>query len=224
LIAVISRRSLTNRADAEAILQMVGQRAASELERLDIEAELQESDLRFRHLLQSVPNVAVQGYGADGTTLYWNDASEHLYGYTAQEALGRNLVELIIPPEMRDVVKQLIRQMAETGQQIPAAEVSLMRKDGSRVDVFSSHATVQIPGQPLALFCIDIDITERKAAEAQRAEAFVALQQEKDELKRWQSLTVGRELKMVELKKEVNTLLKQAGQPEAYKIVEGKIE
>jgi PAS domain S-box-containing protein len=130
------------------------------------EEALRESDLRFRHLLQHVPNVAVQGYGPDGTTLYWNDASERLYGYTAQEALGRNLVGLIIPPEMRAVVTQLIRQMAETGQQIPAAEVSLMRKDGSRVSVFSSHATVQIPGQPLALFCMDIDITEHKRAEA----------------------------------------------------------
>ena len=134
-------------------------------ERKDSETALQESDLRFRHLLQSVPNVAVQGYGPDGTTFYWNESSERLYGYTAQEAIGRNLVELIIPPEMRGVVRQLIQQMAETGQQIPAAEVSLLRKDGSRVDVFSSHATVQIPGQPRALFCIDIDITERKQAE-----------------------------------------------------------
>jgi PAS domain S-box-containing protein len=135
-------------------------------ERKDSETALQESDLRFRHLLQSVPNVAVQGYGPDGTTFYWNESSERLYGYTAQEAIGRNLVELIIPPEMRGVVRQLIQQMAETGQQIPAAEVSLLHKDGSRVDVFSSHATVQIPGQPRALFRIDIDITERKQAEA----------------------------------------------------------
>ncbi len=130
------------------------------------EKALRESEARFRHLLQSVPSVAVQGYGPDGTTRYWNEASEHLYGYTAQEALGRNLIDLIIPPEMRGEVKQLIQQMAETGQQIPASEVSLMRKDGSRVYVFSSHATVQMPGQAPELFCIDIDITERKQAEA----------------------------------------------------------
>jgi len=55
--------------------------------------------------------------------------------------------------------------MAETGQPIPAAELSLMRKDGSRVAVFSSHAIVQVPGRTQELFCIDIDLTERKRAE-----------------------------------------------------------
>jgi PAS domain S-box-containing protein len=65
---------------------------------------------------------------------------------------------------------------------------------------------------------------ERLDAEAQKAAAFEALQQEKDELKRWQRLTVGRELKMIELKKEINALLKQAGRPEAYTIVAEETE
>jgi PAS domain S-box-containing protein len=134
-------------------------------ERKRTEESLHESEARFRHMLQSVPNVAVQGYGPDGTTLYWNEASERLYGYTAQEAIGRNLVDLIIPPEMRAAVEQAIQRMAETGEQVPASEVSLMRKDGSRVSVFSSHATVQKPGQATELYCLDIDITERKRAE-----------------------------------------------------------
>ncbi len=134
-------------------------------ERKQAEEALRESEARFRHLLQSVPNISVQGYGPDGTTRYWNEASEHLYGYTAQEAIGRNLIDLIIPTEMRGEVEQAMQQMAETGQQIPASEMSLMRKDGSRVSVFSSHATLQIPGQAPELFCMDIDITERKRAE-----------------------------------------------------------
>jgi PAS domain S-box-containing protein len=65
---------------------------------------------------------------------------------------------------------------------------------------------------------------ERLDAEEQRATAFEALQHEKDELKRWQSLTVGRELVMIGMKKEVNALLKQAGQPDKYEIVAGKTE
>jgi PAS domain S-box-containing protein len=65
---------------------------------------------------------------------------------------------------------------------------------------------------------------ERLDAEEQKAAAFEALQHEKDELKRWQSLTVGRELVMIGMKKEVNALLKQAGQPDKYEIVAGKTE
>ena len=126
------------------------------------EKALQESEHRFRSMIQEVQTIAVQGYGMDGTTQYWNTASEKLYGYSAEEAVGKSLLELIIPPEMRSDVWQAIQQMAKTGQPIPAAELSLMRKDGSRVTVYSSHAVVSIPGMPPELFCLDVDLTERK--------------------------------------------------------------
>jgi PAS domain S-box-containing protein len=116
-------------------------------------------------LLQDIPAVAVQGYGPDGTTQYWNQASERLYGYGAAEAIGRNLLDLIIPPEMIEEVRGAIAMMAQTGAPIPASELSLMRKDGSRVAVFSCHAVVRRPGHPPELFCLDIDLTERKKAE-----------------------------------------------------------
>lgn len=133
------------------------------------EAALQESEERFRSLLQDIHGVAVQGYGPDGTTQYWNRASERLYGYSAQEAIGRNLLDLIVPPDMRGHVEQAIREMAETGQPIPAATLSLMRKDGSLVPVLSSHTIVQVPGRPQELFCLDIDLTERQRAEDELA-------------------------------------------------------
>ena len=128
-------------------------------------AALMESEWRFRDLLKNIPSVAVQSYGYDGTTHYWNHASEKLYGYTAEEAIGKNLLDLIVPPEMRLGVRRAIRQMAETGQPVPASEMTLMRKDGSRVVLFSSHAIVQVPGRPPELFCIDIDLTERQQME-----------------------------------------------------------
>jgi len=127
-----------------------------------IEQILQESENRFRMLLQDVSTIAVQGYAIDGTTQYWNSASEKLYGYSAQEAIGKSLLDLIIPPEMRNEVRGAIQQMAETGEPIPAAELSLMRKDGSRVNVYSSHVIVAIPGHAPELFCLDVDLTERR--------------------------------------------------------------
>ncbi len=139
------------------------------------ENELRESEDRFHLLLQHVPSVAVQGYSMDGTTHYWNEASERIYGYTAQEAIGRNLLDLIIPPEMREDVQKAIASMVETGQPIPAAELSLMRKDGTRAPVFSSHAIVKRPGAPPELFCIDIDLTDRKKAEDARRETVATL-------------------------------------------------
>jgi len=134
-------------------------------EHKQLEQALRESGVRFRRLLRDVPAVAVRGYGPDGTTQYWNYASEQLYGYSAEEVLGRNQLDLIIPPEMREKVELAMHQMATTGRPIPAAELTLIRKDGSHITVFSSHTIVQLPGQLPELFCIDIDLTERKRAE-----------------------------------------------------------
>ena len=133
--------------------------------RKQAESALRESELRFRSLLRNIPSISVQGYLQDGTTSYWNQASEQLYGYTAEEAIGANLLDLIIPPPMRDDVRAHMQHMFATGEVIPTGELQLQRKDGTPVHVFSSHAYIQVPGHPPEMFCIDIDISGRKAAE-----------------------------------------------------------
>ena len=147
-------------------IELERQNEALRISQLAVETALCTSEERFHQLLENVPTVAVQGYALDGTTQYWNQASTNLYGYSADEAIGRNLLDLIIPAEMRSGVSRAMQNMAATGVAIPTGELSLMRKDGTRVDVLSSHTLVRMPGRELELFCIDIDITERKRAEA----------------------------------------------------------
>lgn len=134
-------------------------------DRVHSETALRESELRFRSLLSDIPSIAVQGYLADGSTSYWNKAAETLYGFSAQEALGKNLLELVVPPAMHTEVRQAMQQMFAHGQPIASGEVQLQRKDGSLVDVFSSHTYVAVPGHAPEIFCIDIDISGRKRAE-----------------------------------------------------------
>jgi len=132
-----------------------------------------ESELRFRTLLDNAPEISVQGYEADGTTFYWNKASEVLYGFSKEEAVGRNLLDLIIPAVMRDDVKAAVQQMADSGVPLPAGELLLQRKNGEPVQVFSGHAVVQLPNRPSQIFCMDIDLSVRKqhAANLRLAEA-----------------------------------------------------
>ncbi len=144
-----------------------------------VEEAVRESDDRFRNLLQSVPTVAIQGYSLDGTVQYWNRASETFYGYSQAEAIGGNLLELIIPPEMRDEVRGALAHVAAGGD-IPHGELSLMRKDGSRIAVYSSHAVVRPAGRPAELFCIDVDLTERKQAEDKLREQATVIEQARD--------------------------------------------
>jgi PAS domain S-box-containing protein len=158
------RRGLFNLEQIKRLEYLVGHVSLALANLESIEA-LKESEIRFGSLLQNVQTVAIQGYAPDGTTQYWNKGSELIYGYSAREAIGKNLLDLIIPPEMRQGVQQAIHSMATTGEPIPAAELSLMRKDGTRVAVYSSHTVVQRTGHAPELFCIDIDLSERKKIE-----------------------------------------------------------
>lgn len=122
-------------------------------------------EARFRSLLENMPNIAVQGYGTDGIIHYWNKANEIIYGYTAKEAIGKNILELIIPPAMRSEVRKIIQRGAQTGEIPDASELTLMRKDGSPVSVFSSYAVLKLPKRDPEMFCIDVDLTEIKHTE-----------------------------------------------------------
>jgi PAS domain S-box-containing protein len=128
-------------------------------------ANLRASERRFRLLFENTPGVAVQGYDANCRVIYWNKASERLYGYSAEEAIGRDLNDLIIPPAMCPAIKASIAAWVDGGPAISASELILQRKNGSLVTVFSSHTLLMnASGQP-ELFCIDIDLTERKGLE-----------------------------------------------------------
>lgn len=140
------------------------------------ETQLRYSEERFRVLLDNLPAVAIQGYDANGTVHYWNRGSEVLYGYSSSQAVGKQLVDLIVPPELQGYVQAAIENGAKTGEMPPPAEVTLMRADGSPIPVFCSHAVVSLPDHPPELFCIDINLTPQKEAERNlrlREQAFV---------------------------------------------------
>ena len=67
--------------------QLVAALNATETECRQARAALQESEARFRNLLDYIPGVSIQEYTADGIVRYWNKASEEVYGYTAEEAM-----------------------------------------------------------------------------------------------------------------------------------------
>ncbi len=134
-------------------------------ERVEAEAALQASELRFRKLFDDAESLAIQGYASDGTVRYWNKASTALYGYSEAEAIGGRLYDLIIPPEIRPMVERDVREMFENNHRIPSGRLLLMHKNGHRIPVFSSHTKVAAPGQPALLYCMDLDLSELEAAE-----------------------------------------------------------
>lgn len=134
-------------------------------ERKKNEDALKESEMRFRTLLQDVPSVAVQGFRPDYTVEYWNEASTKMFGYAAEEAVGKDIRTLLIPADARDGMTMTCDRMVATGVPGPSTEMDLRHKDGAGIPVFVSHAVVKIFGKSTLLFCIGVDLTERKTAE-----------------------------------------------------------
>ncbi len=137
-------------------------------ERRRAEARLAASEARFHRLYDAVDGLAIQGYRPDGAIFFWNRASETVYGYSPEEAIGRDLVDLIIPAAMRDEVRAAIRRMSESGQGPPPGRLLLRHKLGHLVPVWSSHSVVRGDGGDVetSLFCMDIDLSAVERTEA----------------------------------------------------------
>ncbi|BBB25642.1 EAL domain-containing protein [Amphritea japonica] len=128
---------------------------------------VRQSESRFRELIESLPAIAVQGYDKNRRVIYWNDASEMLYGFSREDARGQLLEDLIIPDYMRHDVIEAHRLWVEEHQAIPPAELELLHKDGSLVPVFSSHVMLQSEHDSEEMYCIDVSLLEQKQAYAE---------------------------------------------------------
>lgn len=123
------------------------------------------NDQHFRELLTSLPNISVQGYDKNRRVIYWNRASEVLYGYTENEAMGKLLENLIIPAPMRPFVIAAHHDWISKGIAIPSAEIELVNKFNQPVSVYSSHVMLyQHTDQPV-MFCVDVDMSGQKNTE-----------------------------------------------------------
>ncbi len=109
---------------------------------------------------------------------YWNQGAQRLYGWTADEAIGKNANELLYkeePPSLIEARKNVIDRDEWNG------ELSQVTKEGREIIVESRWTLVRDSnGNPKSIFIINTDITEKKILEAhllraQRLESIGAL-------------------------------------------------
>jgi len=114
----------------------------------------------FQHIMEYSESISIQGYNEKHEVIYWNKASETLYGYSKQEALGQRLEALIIPDPIKEEVSKHIDNWINNGVHIPSSKIILMDKDGNDVHVFSQHVMIEIDADHYEMYCMDIDIGE----------------------------------------------------------------
>jgi len=137
-------------------------------ERKQAEQNLQVQKAYLEQLFESAPEgIAV--IDAEGKILRINREFSRMFGYSAEEANGKTIYNLVVPTEKKEEALELIKRATETGPSF--IESQRHRKDGSLLDVSLLIAPIILsPGQT-ALYAIYRDISERRKAEARLRES-----------------------------------------------------
>ncbi|HKO68759.1 MAG TPA: PAS domain S-box protein [Burkholderiaceae bacterium] len=112
----------------------------------------------------------------DGVITSWNTSAERLFGYTADEAIGKS-VTLIIPVERWDEESEILRRI-KSGQRVEHFETIRVNKDGREVHVSLTVSPVHDrQGRVIGASKVSRDISERKRAtiETQAAQQLLRL-------------------------------------------------
>jgi PAS domain S-box-containing protein len=114
---------------------------------------------------------AILAKDLDGTILYWNAAAERMFGYGADEVVGRS-VGLLVPPEREDEIASILGTVAR-GERVERFETIRRTKDGRTLDISLTVSPIHsADGRVVGASSIARDIGERTrfAGERQRAE------------------------------------------------------
>jgi PAS domain S-box-containing protein len=126
-----------------------------------------------RALLASIissSHEAITGEDLEGVIVSWNKGAEVLFGFTADEMIGRN-ASVLAPPGCRDGVRKAI-SLIRTGCAIEPIETIRLRKDGTLLDVSLSLSPIRdIADHVVGASIIARDIGDRKRAERQQKES-----------------------------------------------------
>jgi PAS domain S-box-containing protein len=128
--------------------------------------ERKKAEERVQNLANIVEssNDAIVTRSLDGFITSWNLGAEQIYGYLAEEILGKPAS--ILMPSVLENESQKLTEMIKQGEKIHQYETSRLKKDGTIIDVSMTLSPVfDISGELMAISVIARDITESKKAE-----------------------------------------------------------
>jgi len=152
--------------------------------KMQFQNALIESEKRTRLIIESSINAIVI-MDAYGIVSDWNQRAEKMFGWAADEAIGRRLDELIIPERFQDAHRQGMRTFLETGVGPilnRQTEQIAKRQDGSEFPVEISISPLKL-GNSYIFSGFIHDITGRKVAEQQIRQGQVDLAVTRNEIK-----------------------------------------
>lgn len=148
------------------------------------EQRARESEERYSAIVESSDD-AILSASLDGTITSWNGGAERLYGYSAEEIVGKS-VQLLYPPESFAAETEELTRMVRAGAGVRHFETERVRKDGRRIPVSLSASPIKNEsGATIGVSGIARDITAQKAAAAERERL---LEREREQVERLRAL------------------------------------
>lgn len=162
--------------------------------------QLRKSEQRYRELVENA-NSAILHWAQDGTITFINEYAQNFFGWTAEEIIGKP-VSILLPEQDSTGadLKRLIEDLAAHPERYLDHVNENIRRDGRRAwMVWTNRALRDEEGRITGILAVGNDITERKRIEED-------LMRRNEELENFFQASVGRELRMVALKRQVNDL------------------
>ncbi|MFA5114330.1 MAG: PAS domain S-box protein [Candidatus Margulisiibacteriota bacterium] len=170
-------------------------------------AKLYRDIMETRDYLNSIikgSDDAIFTIDLEGKVQTWNEAAERILGYPAAEVIGQQL-----PFVSREETAGWIAKI-KAGENLKNLEVTRQNKAGRALCLLVTISPIKAgTDEVIGLSAIANDITERKRSEDK-------LREQMKELQEWHQVTVGREMKMIELEKEVDALLTELHRTPKY--------
>jgi PAS domain S-box-containing protein len=162
------------RLDAEllAMMSTLGDQIGQAVERRRDAEALRAKEARHRAMLDAALDCVVT-MDHEGRVVDFNPAAERTFGYRAGDAIGREMAELIVPPELRERHRRgLARYLASEEPVLldRRLEITGMRADGTKFPVELTITRIDLPGPPTFTGYLR-DITERRAGESELRES-----------------------------------------------------
>lgn len=147
-------------------------------------SELDASERKYRDLVEQANSIILR-WNADGRITFLNRFGQQFFGYTADEVVGRHVMETIVPPT-DDVGRSLADLMARICANPAAFEQNLnenLKRNGERVWVaWTNRVEYDGQGAVREILSVGTDITARKRAEEEVARLHEDLRRHADEL------------------------------------------
>jgi PAS domain S-box-containing protein len=145
---------------------VLGSEVGQFVARRQAEDEVRASESRLRAMLEAALDAVVT-MDHSGRIVGWNHAAETTFGYRADEAVGREMADVIVPPGLRSAHRNGLARFLETEQAVildRRLELTAVHKNGTEFPVELTITRIGVPGPPSFMGFLR-DISDRKHAE-----------------------------------------------------------